>query len=468
MEGIGRILYAVTLPFLAHSHFNASLKLSRMLATRGVTVICVTLPSNLEMLRSRVQGWGDLPLHFHDLSVRESPLPPGRQNVNNISGDELPMIFDLIHKMREPLECLMAELTGREYYESRGLPSPDRLILIYDLFMGWSAPVANKFGVQSFMFGPGSAHAWLCLEALFRDMAEPPLLPEVADAVGSWSLPDFVMAELRQHLEFTRKADGLLLNTFRELEPKFVRHLEDGSGGGKPFWAVGPVVELPARDKIQTPRDAEIVEWLDRQMPGSVVYVAFGSESYISPSQVKELAVGLEESGQPFLWVLRPPGSTLGDNLTPSADDWKADALPEGYEQRLEGRCLIETRWAPQAAILAHEATGAFITHCGWNSVLESVVAGVPMIPLPLHSEQPINAVLLAKEVKLAVEMKISDGVAKRDEVKRAVRALMAEEEMKRRLKDVSVVALAAVSEEGGAVWKNVESFIQHWSLSPK
>lgn len=396
MEGSGRRLYAVTLPFLAHSHFNAILKLSRMLATRGVTVICVTLPSNLQILLSRVQGWGDLPFYFHDLSVRESPLPPGRQNVNNICGHELPMIFDLIHKMREPLEGFMAELTGREYYESRGFPSPDRVILIYDLFMGWSAAVAAGFGFQSFMFLPGSAYTWLCLDAVCRDKAAPQLLPEVADAVGSWVLPDFVMAELRRHMEFTRVADGLLLNTFRELEPKFLQHLESGDGGGKPVWAVGPVVELPRRDKIQRPRDAEIVEWLDRQTSGSVVYVAFGSESYISPAQVKELAVGLEASEQPFLWVLRQPGSTLGDNPMSSAPgstlgvnpmssaEWKAEALPEGYEQQLGGRCLIETSWAPQAAILAHEATGAFITHCGWNSVLESVAAGVPMIGLPL------------------------------------------------------------------------------------
>jgi hypothetical protein len=298
------------------------------------------------------------------------------------------------------------------------------------------------------------------------------LLPEVADAVGSWVLPDFVMAELRRHREFTRVADGLLLNTFRELEPKFLQHLESGDGGGKPVWAVGPVVELPRRDKIQRPRDAEIVEWLDRQTSGSVVYVAFGSESYISPAQVKELAVGLEASEQPFLWVLRQPGSTLGDNPMSSAPgstlgvnpmssaEWKAEALPEGYEQQLGGRCLIETSWAPQAAILAHEATGAFITHCGWNSVLESVAAGVPMIGLPLHSEQPINAALLVKEVKVAVELKTSDGVAKRDEVETAVRRLMAAEEIKRRVKAVSVVAVAAVSKGGGALWKNVDSFI--------
>lgn len=138
--------------------------------------------------------------------------------------------------------------------------------------------------------------------------------------------------------------------------------------------------------------------------------------------------------------------------------------LPEGYEQRLGVQCLIETSWAPQAAVLAHKATGGFITHCGWNSALESVAVGVPMIALPLQSDQPANALLLAKEAKVAVEMKIGDdGIAKRNEVEIAVRSLMAAEEMKLRVKGLSKAAMAAVS-EGGVAWKILDSFINYWS----
>jgi hypothetical protein len=438
-----------------------------MLATRGVTVIYVTLPSNLQILSSRFQGLGDLPVYFQDISVPESPLPPDLQNLNKISREIVPNIIDLIHKMLQPFEGLMAELRGSDYYESRGLPPPDRLVLISDPFMSWSATVAAKLGVRSFTFNTMSAHMWLCLEAMFWDRDAPPTMSEVADAVGSLVLPDVVVAEIRQQMDSARLADGLLLNTFMEMEPKFLRHLErigvgSRGGGGKPVWAVGPTIDLPSRDKIQGARETEIVEWLDRQTPGSAVYVSFGTESYISPAQVTELAVGLEASGQPFLWVMRPPESSLAKGG--SSLEWKAELLPEGYERRLEGRCLIETGWAPQAAILAHEATGAFITHCGWNSVQESVAAGVPMIALPLQSDQPANALLLAKEAKLAVEMKISEGVAKRDEVEKAVRKLMLTEaeEMKQRVKDVGKAAIAAISEEGGAAWKRLDSFIEY------
>lgn len=478
MDGKSGGLYAVALPFLAHSHFNAFLEISRMLATKGVTVIYVSLPSNLQFLRSRVQAGDDLPVYFQDLWVRESPLPPGSQNVNNISRDMLPMIFDLIHRMQEPLEGLMTELTGRDYYDSRGLLPPDRLVLIYDMFMGCSASVAAKFGVRSFMFNTTSVLSWVSAESMFWEEEKP--LPEIAESLPEiaeastrlqQAIPDFVLSHMRRHMDFTRRlAAGIMVNSFLELEPKFVRHLESFGAGGvsgesKPFWAVGPLMDLPQMEKIQRPRDSEIVEWLDRQTPGSVVYVSFGSESYISPAQVIELALGLEASAQPFLWVLRPPDSTLEEHSSSKAGEWKAEVLPEGYERRLGGRCLIETWWAPQAAILSHEATGAFITHCGWNSVLESVAAGVPMIALPLQSDQSANALVLAKDSKVAVEMKRSDGLAERHEVERhevekAVRRVMAADEMKRRVKAVSKAALAAISSEG-TTWKNLGSFIQ-------
>lgn len=478
MEGTGK-LYVVALPFIAHSHFNAFLHLSRMLATRGVTVIYVSLPSNIQILRPRVQGWEDLPIHFQDLSVPDSPLPEGSQNVSNISRDMLPLIYGLIQKMQEPLEALMAELTGREYYESRGLPPPERLVLIYDMFMGFSAAAAAKFGISSFMFFQMSAKLWLCAEAKCWDQQEP--LLAVADIVSTvQATPDSVLSHVDKDMELTwRFADGILLNTFAELEPELVQHLESfGAGGrsgvGKPFWAVGPVIDISGGNKkIQRPRDIEIVEWLDQQTPGSVVYVSFGSEVLLSPAQVTELALGLEASGQPFLLVLRPPNSKLNVDVdsTSLAAEWKADVLPDGYERRLGTRCIIECFWAPQLRILGHQATGAFITHCGWNSALESVVAGVPMIALPLQSDGPANAFILA-QAKLALEINMSDGFAKKEEVERAVRRLMAPdeapdeavEELKRRVKVVSKAAAAAISNEGGAAWKSLDAFVEYSS----
>ena len=132
--------------------------------------------------------------------------------------------------------------------------------------------------------------------------------------------------------------------------------------------------------------------WLTTQASGSVLYVAFGSaRSNLSTEQVHELAEGLEASEQPFLWVLRPPGVHSSASSSSSLNAM-AELLPPGFLERVKDRALIYPGWAPQRDILAHPAVGGFLTHCGWNSSSESIVAGVPMLVWPLGAEQRITA----------------------------------------------------------------------------
>jgi hypothetical protein len=112
-----------------------------------------------------------------------------------------------------------------------------------------------------------------------------------------------------------------------------------------------------------------------------VVFLCFGSLAHVSDAQLQELALGLESSGLTFLWVVR-------------AEKWSP---PEGWEERVRGRGLLVTAWAPQTAILGHPAVGAFVTHCGWNSVLETVAAGVPVLTWPIVFEQFITERLLTE-----------------------------------------------------------------------
>uniref|UniRef100_A0A453A7S1 Uncharacterized protein n=1 Tax=Aegilops tauschii subsp. strangulata TaxID=200361 RepID=A0A453A7S1_AEGTS len=125
-----------------------------------------------------------------------------------------------------------------------------------------------------------------------------------------------------------------------------------------------------------------VTEWLDAMCTGSVVYASFGSLVRVLHEQLYEVGHGLEDSGRPFLWVVKESEVAA----SPEVLEW----LP-ALEARTAGRGLVVRGWAPQLAILSHRAVGAFVTHCGWNSLLESVAHGVPVVTWPHLADQFLN-----------------------------------------------------------------------------
>jgi hydroquinone glucosyltransferase len=172
---------------------------------------------------------------------------------------------------------------------------------------------------------------------------------------------------------------------------------------------------------------------LDKQKPNSVLFVCFGSGGTISQEQLNELSLGLEFSSVKFLWVLREPSisSYVGPYSVESDDDGAIlKFLPHGFLERTKEQGLVVPFWAPQTQILSHASTGGFLTHCGWNSTLESIVFGVPMITWPLFGEQRMNSNLLTEGLKVGLKVKFDDnGIADRNEIAKVIRALMLSEE---------------------------------------
>lgn len=208
--------------------------------------------------------------------------------------------------------------------------------------------------------------------------------------------------------------------------------------------------------------------WLDSKKPRSVIYACLGSLCRLVPAQLIELGLGLEASNQPFIWVIKTGDQRYLEEL----EEW---LVKERFEERIKGRGLLIKGWAPQVLILSHPAVGGFITHCGWNSTLESVCSGVPMITWPLFAEQFFNEKLVVEVlrigIKVGVEIPVRWGdeekvgvLVKKDGVEKAIAMLMdgEEEGEKRREKarELGEVAKKAL-EKGGSSQLNMSFLIE-------
>ncbi|KAJ8637200.1 hypothetical protein MRB53_011467 [Persea americana] len=252
------------------------------------------------------------------------------------------------------------------------------------------------------------------------------------------------------------RASGIIINTFESLEPRAVEALRSGAcipdGRTPPVYCIGPLTaEAEKREG-----GADCLEWLDSQPSRSVVFLCFGSLGVLSERQLKEIAVGLERSGQRFLWVVRSPPSEDKSRrfLAPPEPDLVA-LLPEGFLERTKGRGLVVKSWAPQVDVLSHDSVGGFVTHCGWNSVLEALCAGVPMVAWPLYAEQRQNRLVMVKEMRLALPVEEGqDGWVTAEEVERRVRELTESEEgkgLRERTVEMKEEAMAAMTESGSS-----------------
>ncbi|EYU18712.1 hypothetical protein MIMGU_mgv1a004882mg [Erythranthe guttata] len=236
----------------------------------------------------------------------------------------------------------------------------------------------------------------------------------------------------------------------------------------RPIWALGPFNPLSSLPSSNP--NNKCLSWLDKHGPNSVILVSFGTTTSFSNKQIEEIALGLERSEQKFIWVLRE--ADKGDIFTTTKEIKKFTELPlpEGFEERVKERGLVlVNEWAPQLEILGHVSTGGFLSHCGWNSCLEGISMGVPMATWPLHSDQPANAALVTKGLKIGVEAKkwcVEEGevVTSADVVEEVVRKLMVSEEgglMRKRAAELG----GAVRDswmEGGAAREEMEAFISH------
>ncbi|XP_074293926.1 anthocyanidin 3-O-glucosyltransferase 2-like [Silene latifolia] len=267
-----------------------------------------------------------------------------------------------------------------------------------------------------------------------------------------------------------REAKGILVNSFAELESSAI-HVLQSQENVPTIYPVGPILSLEGRgDSKSSNNDEEsIISWLDGQPKSSVVFLCFGSMGCFDTEQVKEIADGLDRSGHRFLWSLRKPVLVSRNGGLPSEHMIFDDALPEGFIDRTAHKGKI-IPWAPQVAVLAHQAIGGFVSHCGWNSILESIWFGVPLATWPMYAEQQLNAFTLVKELGLAVEIKIDyrwdmkkqkgNYLVKAEEVEAGVRKLMSmDNEMRAKVREMNELSRKVLQANGGSSHESLIRF---------
>nr|XP_010918838.2 crocetin glucosyltransferase 3 [Elaeis guineensis] len=458
----------VLFPFLAQGHMNPCLDLARLLSARypQLTLTLVTTTGNLPHLRRVFPSHRLAHLPFH-------PADHGLPSDANTSFALPAHLIVPFHRATRSLEHSFRRLLSDLSTASDG---PPLLCLITDMFLGWTVPVARSLGVFHAVLHPSGPfamsiynHFWSHVPHALSDADEfsVPGLPGVTvrrsqlsrNMLAATSPDDPNSIFVREQAEHCRRSDATLWNTADALEKPFLQAWAKSTG--LPVFAVGPLFAAtpkpPAGRGIKDGCAADVaagcLSWLDGHQPGSVVYVSFGSQNRLPAMEAAALVAALEGQRRPFLWAAPV-----------------ADQAPEGGAG--EGMGLVVRGWVPQVEILGHAATGAFVSHCGWNSSLESMRHGVPVVGWPLVGEQTCNAKLMAEELGVCVV------VGSAAEAAAAVAEVMGEgergREVRRKAREVAAEMESAVSESReakgaslGALDEFVEMVIRRAAASP-
>ncbi|KAL6280551.1 hypothetical protein ACE6H2_017432 [Prunus campanulata] len=362
------------------------------------------------------------------------------------------------------------------------LAESTRLVaLVVDLFGTDAFDVANEFHVSPYIFFPSSAMGlWLSFHlphlhetttCEYRDLPEPVQLPGCVPLHGG-HFPDPSQDRSNEAYKAIvrickkyRSAAGIMVNSFVDLEPGAFKAFKEQGQGFPPVYPVGPVIKTDSADGFE---ENECLKWLDKQPNGSVLFVSFGSGGSFSQEQMTELALGLELSGQRFIWVVKSPNETTknASYFSVQGTEDPCGFLPHGFLERTKEVGLVVPSWAPQVQVLSHGSTSGFLTHCGWNSTLESIVHGVPLIAWPLYAEQKINKVLLVDGLKVALRVQVNEkDIVDRQDIAKAVRALIEGDEgklLRCKMKEFEEAAKVVLTQEGSST-KSLAEVAQIW-----
>ncbi|KAL8146081.1 hypothetical protein AgCh_003993 [Apium graveolens] len=382
----------VLVPFPFQGHMTPMFQLGTALQQKGLSVTVAHTRYNAP----------DPSLYPH---LHFQPL------TDNLTSNETPTnigFFNFFKKINKNCESEMREFLVQKIQQEQ--EACGHVVgIIYDTLMYFAEAVADDLKIPSMVIRTSFATYVLATLSMSRLHAEG-YLP-LQDSMLEEQVPELYPLRFKD-LPFTgegieeslalyaitcnlRSSSGIIWNAIDFLEnlslPKLQQHYK------VPFFTVGPLhkISLMSSSTSLLEEDKTCMTWLDKQATNTVIYVSLGSLASINAEELAETAWGLANSGQPFLWVIRP-GSVIGS-------EW-IELLPEGYIENTGERCHI-VKWAPQKLVLAHSAVGGFWSHCGWNSTLESICEGKPMICRPFYVDQKVISRYLSYVWKIGLEL---------------------------------------------------------------
>ncbi|KAM3742008.1 hypothetical protein ACB098_07G039900 [Castanea mollissima] len=432
----------------------------------SATILVITMPGRPLLdtsIQSRV-ATSATNIKFVHLPTVDHPSPDQSQIfVSHVSS----LVEKQKPNVKQAITNLMATELDSDNSESNSVPQLAGLFV--DMFCTSIIDVAKELDIPCYLYfaSPASFLSFLLhlpiLDTQFTtsELAELDtelVIPGFVNPVPPSVLPPLALKKdgfscLLYHGRRYLETKGIVINTLQELEP---HALNSFSTSQMPrVYPIGPVLDLAgsAQWHPDQAHHQNILNWLDDQPLSSVVFLCFGSMGSFDVQQVREIAHGLERARVRFLWSLREKPKALL-NL-PNDYTSLEEVLPNGFLERTVGVGLV-CGWVSQVSILAHKAIGGFVSHCGWNSILESLWHAVPIATWPIYAEQQMNAFMMVKELGLAMEIRLDYNMGSKmvlaEEIEEGIKSLMdGDSEVRKKVKEMSQKAKMAVRENGSS-----------------
>ncbi|XP_043723424.1 UDP-glycosyltransferase 74B1-like [Telopea speciosissima] len=443
--------HVVVIPYPSQGHINPLLQFAKRLASKGLKATVATTHYTVKSIYAPNVGVEAISDGYDEGGFAYSPDTDTYLKAFKTFGSKT--LSQLIRKFEttsSPITCV-----------------------IYDAFFPWALDVAKQHGVYGAPFFTNSATVSSIFYRVHKGLLTLPIKMEdtplsipglhkldYPDLPGFLKSPDFYPAYLAMKLsqfDNLHQADWIFGNTFDDLELQLPVAERVGE-----LWRgtlIGPMIPSAYLDgqiegdigygaSLWKPLDHKCKKWLELKPAGSVVYASFGSLVALTPKQMEEIAWGLKESGRHFLWVVK---------------ESERGKLPQGFIEETEEKGLVVT-WCQQLELLAHKAIGCFVTHCGWNSTLEALCLGVPMVGVPKFADQYTNAKFIEEVWGVGVRAEEEDdkGTVGREELQLCLREVMDGErsqEMRKNAGKWRELAKKAVC-QGGSSDNNINEFV--------